>query len=208
MKRRLGLTAGVVLTAVLAGGFWVAAHAVDGVTLITQALVMNSGGFPYTITQPGSYRLASNLAVSSTDGIVIAADNVMLDLNGFSIAGAPLGIRGVTDNGVSHTAIAVRNGTITSFFGSGIALGSSSQNYVEQIRAHGNQVGILVGANSTVRNNITSANGPGPFGGGAGIIAVCPTNLIGNMSHNNLPADTDIVTVGSGCTRYNNNPAP
>ena len=57
--------------------------AVDGTVLINQSTVMG-GGFPYHITQPGSYRLSGNLVVPAlTNGIVIAASHVTLDLNGF-----------------------------------------------------------------------------------------------------------------------------
>src|SRR5437660_10259917 len=46
-------------------------------------------GFPVTISQPGSYRLSSNLTVpdANTTAILITSDNVTLDLNGFSIMG-------------------------------------------------------------------------------------------------------------------------
>src|SRR5580693_4484830 len=69
------------------------ALAVDGVVLINQSTVMAAGGFPYTISQPGSYRLSGNLALTTVSAaIVITASNVTLDLNGFSISDtAPLG---------------------------------------------------------------------------------------------------------------------
>lgn len=48
----------------------------------------DAAGFPITITQPGSYKLMSNLVVpAGTGGIEIKSDNVTLDLNGFTIAG-------------------------------------------------------------------------------------------------------------------------
>lgn len=44
-------------------------------------------GFPITITRPGLYKLVSNLSVpAGTDGIRIAADDVTLDMNGFTLA--------------------------------------------------------------------------------------------------------------------------
>src|ERR1700736_4647436 len=67
-----------------------AAFAQEGSTIkmISQGSVMNAGGFPFKIAKPGSYRLASNLAVpANVDAIDISADNVNLDLNGFTIAG-------------------------------------------------------------------------------------------------------------------------
>jgi hypothetical protein len=41
---------------------------------------------PFTITQPGSYYLTTNLTVSSGNAITIATNGVTLDLNGFAIA--------------------------------------------------------------------------------------------------------------------------
>ena len=37
----------------------VGAFGVDGVVLINQSTVMTSGGFPYVISQPGSYKLSA-----------------------------------------------------------------------------------------------------------------------------------------------------
>ena len=63
--------------------------AVDGVVLINQSTVTAAGGFPYKITQPGSYRLSGNLTVpdANTTAISIRTTGVTLDLNGFSIIG-------------------------------------------------------------------------------------------------------------------------
>src|SRR4051794_26927322 len=71
-------------------------YAVDGVVLIDQnrALAGNltpgdTPGFPITISAAGSYRLSGNLTISdaNTSAIVITAENVTLDLNGFAILG-------------------------------------------------------------------------------------------------------------------------
>ena len=70
--------------------------AVDGVILLDQNKAMAGGvtpgdapGFPITFTQPGSYRLSSNLTVPSgvSAAIQINADGVTIDLNGFTIKG-------------------------------------------------------------------------------------------------------------------------
>src|SRR5208337_66021 len=41
---------------------------------------------PYTITQPGSYYLTTNLNLTEGDAINIETDGVTLDLNGFTIS--------------------------------------------------------------------------------------------------------------------------
>jgi hypothetical protein len=96
-KARLMATAGA-LTVWLAAPVW----AVDGVIEINQAKVKAGGGhFPFVITQPGSYRLTSNLDVTdatarasgvsaeNTTAISVptGVDNVTIDLNGFAILG-------------------------------------------------------------------------------------------------------------------------
>lgn len=73
---------------------------------------------PYTITQPGSYYLATNLSATG-HGVIIRTNGVVLDLMGFAI----LGDRGTTDYGVyvtgTNTApvngVVVRNGTVRNF---------------------------------------------------------------------------------------------
>lgn len=70
--------------------------AVDGVIEINQAKALAGGvtpgdtpGFPVIIDQPGSYRLTGDLTVDEVelDAINVRAENVTLDLNGFSILG-------------------------------------------------------------------------------------------------------------------------
>lgn len=56
----------------------VAARAADGVVIIDQATVLASGGFPYVINAPGSYRLESNLTAKASDGIHIVNGDVQL----------------------------------------------------------------------------------------------------------------------------------
>jgi hypothetical protein len=73
------------------------AHAVDGTIEINQTAALRGGittsdaaGFPVTIDAPGSYRLTGNLTVpnQNTDAIVVDADDVTIDLGGFTIRGA------------------------------------------------------------------------------------------------------------------------
>lgn len=95
-------------------------QATDQVLLSVRSITL-----PYTITQSGSYRLTSNLIGSSgSAGIIIDADNVTLDLSGFSVVGAP-----ETSSGVKITAAAdhvrVFNGFITGWGQHGVeALGN------------------------------------------------------------------------------------
>src|ERR1017187_4825709 len=102
------------------------AFAADGNVLINQATVNATGGFPYKINQPGSYRLSGNLTVpdANTTAIQVLSDYVTLDLNGFGIIG-PVTCTGglpVTScsasgqgsgvDGGSHRSITVLNGYV------------------------------------------------------------------------------------------------
>jgi len=57
---------------------------------------------PFTISQPGSYYLTTNLTVSGGNAITIAANGVTLDLNGFTISS--------TANPASGTAVLISGG--------------------------------------------------------------------------------------------------
>jgi hypothetical protein len=98
MKKQSQRMGWVVLLALLCAGVWaVPVGAVDGVKLIDHAKALAGGvtpsdtpGYPVTISQPGSYRLSSNLTTgpnADTDAIEITTDTVWIDLNGFAILG-------------------------------------------------------------------------------------------------------------------------
>lgn len=73
----------------------------------------------YRITQPGSYYLTGNVAVSSGQaGVRIDADGVTLDLNGFTVAGVAGSTSGVVC--AVRNRIEIRNGTVHGIAGVGI----------------------------------------------------------------------------------------
>jgi hypothetical protein len=144
MHTRLLLT--LAATFALAQSAW----AVDGEILINQSTVMAAGGFPYLITQTGSYKLSGNLvATTNVDGIEIIAQNVTLDLNGFTISstattGQSVGVAN------ANNATTVRNGTISGF-NTAVALAGTS-NIVEEIKVVGSGYGFTL-QNAVVRRN-------------------------------------------------------
>lgn len=109
--------------------------AIDGQVLISQASVTVAGGFPYVITQAGSYKLSGNLMPpNNVSAIHINSNNVTLDLNGFTIGSAscvPDTCGASNGYGVFGTLghpfynITVRNGTISGM-GLGISLNGDS----------------------------------------------------------------------------------
>jgi hypothetical protein len=157
-------------------------YAVDGVVLINQSVALagnvapgDAPGFPVTINVPGSYRLSGNLTVpdANTTAIEITADNITIDLNGFSIigptvcSGFPVTSCSPTGPGlgiVSSTKsnIAILNGKIQGMGSTGIAL-SGRNNRVEKVHVIGNGGnGIFALIGSSVMWCIASNN----FGGG------------------------------------------
>ncbi len=75
---------------------------------------------PYTISTPGSYYLTTNVLVGIHDAIIIAANNVTLDLNGFTIssiespASTGSGIKVGTSGSGAVMNVTILNGFISS----------------------------------------------------------------------------------------------
>jgi hypothetical protein len=90
--------------------------AVDGVVLINQSTVKAAGSYPYVISQPGSYKLTSNLVVDAgKNGINIVASNVTIDLNGFTISPQAPDLNAEGVQALNLQAITIRNGVISGF---------------------------------------------------------------------------------------------
>lgn len=136
-----------------------AAAAADGAIEINQAKALagnvtpgDAAGFPVTISQPGSYRLTSNLDRTGVDlatqTISITANDVTLDLGGFEIRGAAV-CSGSPVTACSNTGtgggigafnvdgVTIRNGTIRGMPGAGIRI-SGEHSRVEGVIAASN----------------------------------------------------------------------
>jgi len=165
-----------------------AALASDGVIEINQAKVMASGGFPFKISQPGSYRLAGNLSVSGDFNAIeinTAMDSVSLDLNGFEIAG-PVLCSGLTGSALtcgpgSGTGIlggfgghvSLRHGTVRGFGKNGVSLTGPAWIEDLQVTSNGSD-GILASDGSLVENSKANQNGGvGIRGGSDSVIQKC-----------------------------------
>lgn len=124
---------------------------------------------PVTIRVPGHYCFATDVRtrISTGHAITIEADDVLLDLNGFTLDGTAGGT-GTLANGVftiDRRDITVRNGTVRGFF-NGLQLGAGGARgaaiTVERMRADRNVVGILVnglGGGHVVRDNVVTNSG-------------------------------------------------
>ena len=180
------------------------AQAVDGVLEINQACAVNTGcfagdtaGFPVEVTATGSYRLTSNLVVpdENTTAVVVSANNVTVDLNGFRVsgpttcttfptvvcsqAGAGNGIEALFTSGIT-----VRNGHITGMGNFGVRL-QGLHNRVEGITV--DQIGfrgINVGSHSIVKDCTVTATGS--IGISAGAAAVVVGNSVANSGNHGI----------------------
>lgn len=157
------------------------ALASDGAIEINQARALAGGvtpgdtpGFPVLIRAPGRYVLTGSLTVSdaNTSAVAIQSDDVVLDLNGFRIAGgttctgfgvtlscAPLGT-GTAVSSFQHEGITIRNGTITGFASDGIALVSARNCTIEGLTIVANgQSGLSVRGRCELSGVILDRNG-------------------------------------------------
>ncbi len=109
---------------------------------------------PYTISNPGSYYVTGNL-ISDANGIVVDADDVTIDLMGYSLKGSGDG-SGVYAIGETRRNIEIRNGTLQNFMAGIVTLSShdplsssySSGIRIINVRIHENaSAGIYLEAN-------------------------------------------------------------
>ncbi len=112
---------------------------------------------PFTISQSGSYYLPTNLVTtSSSDGIVVSANNVTIDLMGFTLDGDNTGDDGIYQ-GSSYSNLRVINGSIVNWESQGIEA-NGRMNHYENVTANQNLSGIWAGRDSMVRSCIAISN--------------------------------------------------
>jgi hypothetical protein len=139
---------------------------------------------PFTIATSGAYYLAGNL--TGTNGITIAADNVDLDLLGFTLKGL-----GGTNNGISvpgnQQNVAIHNGNVVSWGGFGVNASNVSNGKLDRLRLSGNgKGGAILGAGGVVSLCEATANsGDGIRTGDGATVRDCVarTNAIHTIDH-------------------------
>ena len=179
---------------------------------------------PFTITQPGSYVLTTNLgpAAEDTDGITITVDNATIDLNGFALIGAGKST-GASGSGITAPStvkgIVIRNGTIrdwcrhavgayyfenSQFEGlrcldnGGVAIYVGENNLVRSNECRSNgQTGILTGHGSRITDNTCSENGD--YGIGASGSCYVSGNTCLNNANRGIIASSNSIIVANTC---------
>ncbi|MGH7133705.1 MAG: right-handed parallel beta-helix repeat-containing protein [Phycisphaerales bacterium] len=161
----------------------------------------------FRITTSGSYYLTANLTVpSGQSGIEILANNVTVDLMGFTISAfLPGSLDGIVEDttNFSHFNIVVRNGTVSGLGGNGINLGDNSLNHrVERVNASNNGgMGIRFGYNGVVESCQAYSNAS------SGIVCFGSNSLIrSSTAYDN--GGSGIILTGAGaisdCTSMSN----
>ena len=157
---------------------------------------------PFTISAAGSFYLTKNLSVTSGDAIVINANNVTLDLNGFTISSSasPAGGTAIAPGGFL-TDITILNGHIVGSFQHGIRY-SGAISQLKNVRIEGMSVsgcsgdGINLGNFTSIvidRCTVQQIGAQGIVGGsvnnsvaencgGTGITAKTASNSVGSCS--------------------------
>jgi hypothetical protein len=160
------------------------------------------GTAAFTISSEGSYYLGGNLSIASGNAILVNANNVTIDLQGFELIGTG-GSAGIFING-GISNITIRNGTIRNFTSDAINGQGNSTVHVEKVRALNNaSSGIVVDVNGAVIDCVASANaGAGIVGTDNCVIYHCQSiSNTGTNSHGISVANAAQIT---GCVTRNN----
>jgi parallel beta-helix repeat protein len=143
-----------------------------------------------------STTLTADVGPCSSDGLVIGADNITLDLAGHTVLGVPNhpgNGAGIISDG--HTGVVITGGTVRSF-DAGVAILGGSGNTVQQMvltqnvgtsdTDFGDGVAIASSDGNTIQSNSVTFNGPYD---GIGLFGAASHNTIrGNtISDNNVP---------------------
>ena len=145
-----------------------------------------------TIHSPGAYVVTQNLSDSAGDCLLLEADQVTIDLNGFAVSGAGSGI--ASAGGGTRLLTAIRNGTVVGGT-HGIGLGSGRSTMVERVRARGgNGWAIQLAEEAAVRDCIA-------VDGGNGIHVGASSLVVGNIASDN--GGTGIMAGGTSVVREN-----
>lgn len=174
---------------------------------------------PFTITEDGSYYLTQNLyGVEGEHGIIVAADNVTIDLAGYSLIGVPNSLRGITREeqqpedrrgagpSSGQTAVVIMNGIVRDWGIEGIRFDGYDAVRVSNCTVLSNRRdGIYVGNGCIVENCIARLNNK--EGNGAGI-HVGEGSVVRNCTTSDNSAEVSGgscgISAGGGCVIVDN----
>jgi hypothetical protein len=172
------------------------------VVLIDQGVVKAAGGFPFKITRSGSYRLTGPLTVPATsNGLMIDAPNVLVDLNGFTITCLGGQFSGISSDDTSITIVNVkiRHGAVS---GCGYAVNFLSliqdAEVEDFVASNYGLVGISLQRGAVRRSLTTGGNGNGGESTGIQLLSG------GIVDSNRVQGDNIGIATGSAAIISNN----
>jgi len=150
----------------------------------------------FTISQPGSYYLTGDVVgVPGKHGVKITTSNVTLDLNSFTVQGAPGTLDGIFASAFGTTDIVITNGVVADWANDGVDMFNASRSALRRVRVVRNKSeGVIIGGLSVIDSCFVNNNG-----GVAGIktdfsCLITNTAAVGNV---------DGISTGGGCTIVN-----
>ena len=133
---------------------------------------------PFTITQPGSYVMTQNLenTTNNADGIIIDANNVTLDLGGYTLSGGSVN----SDDGIfvlgDQDNIYIYNGHVDGWGGDGINALNADNSIFEKLTVSNNgNDGLVADFNASISYVTALANGLDGIEGDDGTVIVFST---------------------------------
>lgn len=127
-------------------------------------------------------KLANDLTECPSNGIVIGADGITLDLNGHTVdgdgAGDDLGI----DNTAGHDGVTIEGGSVQGFVEGVLVVGGSENRLRHLSSSHNSHAGIALveSASVVVESNYTAANCVGMFAAGSRDVRIEHNSAVGN----------------------------
>lgn len=157
----------------------------------------------FRISQPGSYYLTGNLTgVSGKSGIEIAANNVVLDLNGYTLQGVSGSLSGVSVQ-LAADALTIRDGVVANWGFEGVFQSATCTGaLIENVQAIGcSSHGFALAGEATVLSKCNSVSNLGDgFNMGVGCVL---TNCTSYSNNGNGIVLSSIGTI-SDCTVRSN----
>ncbi|MEW6379253.1 MAG: right-handed parallel beta-helix repeat-containing protein [bacterium] len=136
--------------------------------------------FPIVIDQPGNYILTGDITVSTpqVNGIEIMADDVTLDLNGYTLTGPGGEGTGIGISVAQRENAEIINGTVQGFF-SGINL-SGNNHQLKNVSACQNSSSGIEAGSSLITDCQANANGLHGLMATSSTITTCTANANGS----------------------------
>ena len=156
---------------------------------------------PYTISTPGYYYLGGNLSYADGHAITVDADNVTIDLMGFTLTGPSNGYyHGIRDLILGNN-LEVRNGTISGWVAPIVTFRDNQR--IIGVRSSGNTYGITMGGANNLVMGCTASQGSFDVGGWGisiknGTISGCTV-----MNFNLADSSYGLIWIGKGTASGN-----